>query len=159
MTSGPSFAEDKIRLMYLETELEVRAAVLAQRLGLPLEVHRIGIFRVGHELYGTIRFAAFHQPDRLATRADVAANTSQLCDRIFGEIPELVQLDIEGVSLRETKTEKPEVLFSCTVDRRVWKEVPKLAPPLERIALTGQIFFDERLPKAKSKRAGTGTRR
>lgn len=140
----------QLRLMYLESDHELRAAVLAQRLALPLPLHRIGIFRVGPDLYGVIRFSAYRPDGEFASRTEIAENSARLADRIFGELPDLQQLDFEGVSLEETKTVKPEVLFSCTVDRQRWREIPKQSSALERITLSGLVYFDPRVPGAPS---------
>lgn len=152
----PALAKEKIKLMYLESEQETRAAVLINRLELPLEVHRIGIFRVGASLYGVVRFGAADPSGTLADQHRVGTTTAMLCDRIFGEFPELVRIDFEGVSQRETKTEKPQVLFSASIDRNIWKTVPKNIPGLERVGKAGICFFDPRLeigepPKPKPK--------
>ncbi len=149
MLARPALGQPpQLRLMYLESEHEVRAAVLAQRLPLPLPVHRIGIFRVGPDLYGVVRFSAYRPDGEFASRAEIAQNSAMLSDRIFGELPDLRQLDFEGVSLEETKTVKPEVLFSCTIDRQQWREIPKKSAALERISLGGLIYFDPRVPGA-----------
>lgn len=138
-------AKEKIKLMYLESEHETRAAVLLGRLELPLEVYRVGIFRVGKNLYGVIRFANIDKEGALADRHRVGTTVATVCDRIFGELPELVRIDFEGVSKRETKTEKPEVLFSASVDRNSWKTVPKNLLGLARVEQSGTLFFDPRL--------------
>lgn len=138
-------AKEKIKLMYLESEHETRAAVLIGRLELPLEVYRVGIFRVGKNLYGVVRFANIDERGVLTDRHRVGTTVAMLCDRIFGELPELVRIDFEGVSKRETKTEKPEVLFSASVDRNSWKTVPKDLLGLTRVEQSGTLFFDPRL--------------
>ncbi len=146
LLSGLSvFAKEKIKLMYLESEQETRAAVLINRLELPLEVHRIGIFRVGSSLYGVVRFGLADPSGTFADRHRAGTTTAMLCDRVFGEFPNLVRIDFEGVSQRETKTEKPQVLFSASIDRGIWKTVPKMTHGLERAEKAGTCFFDPRL--------------
>ncbi len=156
--TAPAVSREKIKLMYLEGEQETRAAVLLGRLELPLEVHRVGIFRVGSSYYGVVRFGAVLPSGELADHHRIAATAATICDRIFGEIPNLVRIDFEGVSLRETKTVKPDVLFSASIDRSSWKTIDKKSLSLERIRHTGALYFDPRLsigepskPKAKAK--------
>lgn len=142
----PSGAKEKIKLMYLETEQEVRAAVLINRLDVPLEVYRLGIFRVGKSLYGVVRFGVtVPGSDALADRHRIGAATAMLSDRIFGELPDLTRIDFEGVSQRETKEVKPDVLFSASVNRNTWKTIAKTLVPLERVNLAGALYFDPRL--------------
>lgn len=159
----PSHAKTRIKLMYLETDLETRSAVLIERLKLGLPVYRIGIFRVGHDLYAGIRFGAMHPDGRLVTKHEAAALVAELSDRIFGEFPHLVRIDFEGVTYRETKEEKPEVLTSTSVERIQWRKAPKKAPALTRLQVAGESYYDPRMklgsppqpkpkPKAKSKR-------
>lgn len=138
-------AQEKIKLMYLETEEEVRAAVLINRLEVPLEVHRVGIFRVGKNLYGVVRFGVTDSSGVLADKHRVGATAAILSDRIFGEMNDLVRIDFEGVSFRETKEKKPEVLFSASVDRNSWKTIPKNRVPLERVEMAGSLYFDPRV--------------
>lgn len=143
--AGPATSKEKIKLMYLESDAEVRAAVLINRLEVPLEVHRIGIFRVGKKLYGVVRFGATDPQGAIANKHRIGTATALLCDRIFGELPELVRIDFEGVSFRETKEKKPEVLSSSSIDRNVWKNVSKTALPLERVQMSGTLYFDPRV--------------
>ena len=154
----PAQSKEKIKLMYLEGEQETRAAVLLGRLDLPLEVHRVGIFRVGTSLYGVVRFGAIGPDGVFSQHHPIATTTATICDRIFGEMPQLVRIDFEGVSLRETKTVKPEVLFSASIDRNSWKTIDKKALALERVEKAGPLYFDSRLsigepPKPKPKPA------
>lgn len=159
LLSGPLCAREKIKLMYLETDQEVRAAVLINRLEVPLEVHRVGIFRVGKSLYGVVRFgAADDASGAVANQHRIGATTAILADRIFGEMPDLVRIDFEGVSFRETKEKKPEVLFSSSISRNTWKTIPKNLVPLQRVQMAGTLFFDPRvepgepeLPQARPK--------
>jgi hypothetical protein len=141
----PVAGKEKIKLMYLESEAEVRAAVLINRLDVPLDVHRIGIFRVGKSQFGVIRFGVTDPYGVLADKHRIGATTAMLSDRIFGEIPDLVRIDFEGVSQRETKELKPDVLFSASVDRNSWKTIPKSLVPLERVQMAGQLYFDPRV--------------
>lgn len=141
----PLAAKEKIKLMYLETEEEVRVAVLINRLDVPLEVYRVGIFRVGKSLYGVVRFGVTDSHGALADKHRIGATTAMLSDRIFGEMNDLVRIDFEGVSFRETKEKKPEVLFSASVDRNSWKTIPKQIVPLQRVEMAGSLFFDTRL--------------
>src|SRR5687767_13896549 len=98
MQAVPAPAKEKIKLMYLETEAEVRAAVLINRLEMPLDVHRVGIFRVGKNQYGVVRFGVTDEFGVLADKHRIGATTAMLSDRIFGELPDLVLIDFEGVS-------------------------------------------------------------
>ena len=141
----PLAAKEKIKLMYLETKEEVRAAVLINRLGVPLEVHRVGIFRVGKNLYGVVRFGVTDSDGVVADKHRIGVTAAALSDRIFGEMNDLVRIDFEGVSFRETKEKKPEVLFSASVDRNCWKTIPKHLTPLQRIEMAGSLYFDSRL--------------
>jgi hypothetical protein len=138
-------AKEKIRLMYLETDQELRAAVLIHRLELPLEVYRVGVFRVGKNLYGVVRFGVNDSPGVPADKHRIATTAAMLSDRIFGELPDLARLDFEGVSQRETKEQKPDVLFSCSVDRNSWKTIPKAMLALQRLEMVGMLFFDPRI--------------
>ncbi len=142
----PARAQEKIKIMYLETDVEVRAAVLIQRMDLPLETYRVGMFKVGNSLYGVIRFGASVSSGTPADHHRLAAMTAMLCDRIFGESPELTRIDFEGVSERETKKQKPEVYFSASIDRSVWKQVDKSATSLQRVTAAGPLYFDPKLP-------------
>ena len=145
LLAGPLAAKEKIKLMYLETDQEVRAAVLINRLDVPLDVHRIGIFRVGKKLYGVVRFGVTRSSGEMADQHRIGATTALLSDRIFGEMPELVRIDFEGVSFRETKEQKPEVLYSSSVDRNSWKTIPKTLLPLDRVQMAGSLYFDPRV--------------
>lgn len=145
LLAGPVFGKEKVKLMYLESEAEVRAAVLINRLDLPLEVHRVGIFRVGKKLYGVVRFGVADSSGVLGDKHRIGTTTAMLSDRIFGEMPELVRIDFEGVSQRETKELKPEVLFSSSVDRNSWKTIPKALLPLQRVEMAGVLYFDPRV--------------
>jgi hypothetical protein len=145
LLTGPVWAKEKIKLMYLETDEEVRAAVLINRLEVPLEVHRIGIFRVGKKLYGVVRFGVADEQGALADKHRIGATTAMLSDRIFGELPDLVRIDFEGVSFRETKEQKPEVLYSSSVDRNSWRTIPKTMVALDRVLMAGALYFDPRL--------------
>lgn len=146
LAAPAGLAQEKIKLMYLETEEEVRAAVLIGRLRLPLVVHRVGIFRVGKQLYGVVRFGEANGPEALPDHHRLASTAVALSDRLFGEMPSLVQIDFEGVSQRETKELKPEVLFSASVGRQTWKTIPKTLTPLARLQQAGTLYFDARLP-------------
>lgn len=141
----PLAAKEKIKLMYLETKEEVRAAVLINRLDVPLDVHRVGIFRVGKNLYGVVRFGVTDPYGVMADKHRIGATAAVLSDRIFGEMNDLVRIDFEGVSFRETKEKKPEVLFSASVDRNSWKTIPKHLTPLQRVEMAGSLYFDSRL--------------
>lgn len=145
LASLPAWSREKIKVMYLETEVEVRAAVLIQRMDLPLETYRIGMFKVGNSLYGVVRFGASVRPGEPADHHRLGAMTAMLCDRIFGEFPELTRIDFEGVSERETKEHKPEVYFSASIDRTVWKQVDKSTGPLQRVKAAGPLYFDPKL--------------
>lgn len=143
---GSVAAKEKIKLMYLETDEEVRTAVLINRLDVPLEVYRVGIFRVGKKLYGVVRFGATDKHGAPADKHLIGATTAMLSDRIFGEMENLVRIDFEGVSFRETKEAKPEVLASSSIDRNAWKTIPKGLTPLQRVEMAGTLFFDARVP-------------
>jgi hypothetical protein len=145
----PTLAREKIKLMYLETAEEVRTAVLINRLEVPLEVHRVGIFRVGKNLYGVIRFGATGREGQPATRHQIGTTTAILSDRLFGEMPQLVRIDFEGVSFRETKEAKPEVFSSATIDRNSWRTIPKNLLPLERVMMAGTLYFDPRIEEGQ----------
>ncbi len=142
---SPLAAREKIKLMYLESDAEVRAAVLINRLDMPLEVHRIGIFRVGKKLYGVVRFGAADGAGVISDKHRIGTTTAILCDRIFGELPDLTRIDFEGVSFHETKEKKPEVLFSSSIDRNVWKTIAKSDLPLQRVEASGTLYFDPRV--------------
>lgn len=134
-------AQEKIKLMYLETEHEVRAAVLIGRLHTPLAVHRVGIFRVGQKLYGVVRFGGAEADGKPADQHRIAATTAILCDRIFGELPDLVQIDFEAVTFVETKERKPDVLYSSSIGRPAWRNIPKALTPLQRVEMASSLYF------------------
>lgn len=142
----PAVSQEKVKLMYLETDHEVRLAVLIHRLKLPLPVHRIGVFRVGQKLYGVVRFGAADSGGSPASQHQIGTTTAMLCDRMFGELPDLARIDFEGVSFVETKERKPEVFYSSSVDRVSWRNIPKTLTPLQRVEMTGALYFDPCLP-------------
>lgn len=142
-------AKESIRIMYLQSQDEERAAILIKRLQLSLDVYRLGIFRVGNSLYAGIRLGVQKDEGRLATKYEIAALGAAVSDRLFGEFPDLERIDFEGVSRRETKDEKPEVLFSTSVARSLWKTIPKSIDALARLERVGTSYFEVRVQEGE----------
>lgn len=136
-------AQERTRLMYMESDKELEASIALRRLHLRTPVYRLGVARAHGKLFALVRFGAAESDRRQVAREGV-----RIARELFALLPDLNQVDLQGVDQAETKKRKPQTLFSASVTRQKLGLVSHVATPLKQLNATGVIYFSDQVAPA-----------
>ena len=140
-------AEERTRLMYLESDKELKAAIALKRLKLNGPIYRLGIAKAGDRHFALVRFGV-----KELDRRQISRDGMRICRELFKMFPELSEVDLHGVDQAETKKRKPETLFTANVTRLLLGRVSHVDPPRRQLEGTGELYFHESLAPAPPSR-------
>lgn len=145
LTALPAWGDDgRIRLMYLDSEDELRAAIVLKRLKLKVPVYRLGIARSGDKQFAMVRFGVADSDRRVIGRESL-----RMVRKLFALLPELRQVDLQGVSEPETKEHKPDILFTASIRRVQLSRTAASLPPMAQLKNTGEVWFEHSIPEGQ----------